>query len=303
MIFYKNKLHWRLFLKRLSKTLHQQLRKLIRVLNHSIVPIITVLFSICIFAILIPQAQSIGSPPDRANVVSVSGEVSPGYGSSLTSGNSLWVAGTYHRYTESWAHLQFLNGKTRVDPIVQAGVNEENTYYNFPCGPFYLGEGVVGWGLEVRNSRSCTFIDLTTGEWRSSTDTYLPEKTNTKASRKESEIAQQIPIPATRVRVGRVGKNLTLIKASHLNGKLAIDVLLGTVTVELSGDLRENVSAGNRYIVTGSGQGGTIERINVPKEVQSRSIQIFLDPSTWSKDVTPLIQQFQQALLRIPNPG
>jgi hypothetical protein len=246
------------------------------------------------FAAFIPQAQSAGPPPDKAKVVSVSGTVTPGYGSSLASGAALWVPATKEGSTENWAHLKLSTRNTPVEPILQAGVDPKNTEYTFACG-ITLGNTTVAWGLRQTSPWGCEAIDFTTWQWRSSTDTYLAEKTNTKASRKESEIAQQIPLRQGQVRVRRAN-NLTLINAYNLDGNLTIDVLVGAVTVESFESRRVNVSAGNRYIITGSGQDGTIETIDVARVVQSRSIQIFLDPSTWSRDITPLIQQFRRSL-------
>src|SRR4028118_2376704 len=260
MIFSKNKAHWGLFMKRLSKTLHQQLRKLIRVLNHSIVPIITVLFSICIFTAFIPQAQA-ASPPDKAMVHYVEGTVKVFLGgdktkhktpipdeTSLAKTDALWVAATKGGNTDNLAHLEFFTGTTWVPPIVQAGTDNTNTTYTFPCARLDVGGAFIGWGVRDHNSWGCERIPIT------------------------ATVGKPPSSSQARIRVERVG-DLTLINAYELNGKLVIDVLVGAVTVE-SGNRRENVEAGNRYIVTESGQDGTIETINVARLVQSGSIQI-----------------------------
>jgi hypothetical protein len=299
MRFSKNQPHWGWFMKRLSKILHQQLRKLIRVLNHSIVPIITVLFSICIFASFIPQAQSAVTPPDTAKVSYVKGTVkvhpkgdktkptNATLGKKLAKTDALWVAFTKGGNPESLAHLEFFTGGTWVPPIVQAGTDDTNTTYTFPCSRTDVGGAFIGWGVRDGQGRGCEvgFITANVGKRPSSTQPSSAQPSSTQV----------------RVRVERV-RDLTLINAYDLNGKLVIDVLVGAVTVQSFESRPVNVEAGNRYIVTEFGQDGTIETINVARLVQSGSIQIFLDPSTWSPDITPLIQQFRQALRLRPAP-
>lgn len=207
----------------------------------------------------------------------------------------LWVAGD----SSSWAHLQFWRGNpytsARIDPVVQAGADSSSTKYTFACHAD-LGAGVWGWGLTPVGTSACEGIILGMSTWQSISrnGNYLAGKADTKVGRANNYIANGDSLLNQTI-VSRT-QELTLIYAHDLDGKLAIDVLVGAVTISSASNPPVPVRAGTRYIYSGDGSRGVTSRINPTEISKSPSVQIFLEPTNWSRGVAPLLNRYRTAL-------
>jgi hypothetical protein len=336
MSFFREKLHWVSLMKKLTRQL-QRLTKQLYFLNRWTIAFMISLCFIYSIANFTPVYSQAYKTPNSAifprNGINGTIWVHPkGNRNSTTtlSRNSrqkpelvtsdiLGVAKTARTSKKSkynWAKLKLQNctmrnGKRRcspVNPILQAGVDDNNTLYTFPCGPLKVGNGTFAWGLRQSDRRwNCEVISITHPDWQVSKNSYLDvrdfsiteanttEENSVKANRKESNIAQQNSSLENQVSVSQA-KEPTLVNAYDSEQKLAIDVLVGAVIIQIPQQQAVTVDAGNRYVYAGDFKAGITEPIDVKKAAQSDNIQIFLDSSTWSQDITPLIDEFRSAL-------
>lgn len=91
-------------------------------------------------------------------------------------------------------------------------------------------------------------------------------------------------------------EDLTLIYAHNLDKNVAIDVVVGSVTVQAPDNSVTPVQAGSRYIYFGNGKQGSTSVIGINNLVNQESVQIFLNSGNWSEDITPLINAFNQQI-------
>ncbi len=214
--------------------------------------------------------------------------------SSATVKDKLLVVGD----SKSWAHLQFWkkqpNKSRRIDPLVQAGVNKTLTEYTFACHA-KVGTTVFAWGLTPVGFSACERIVLGMANWKTSKNgNYFAEKSAIKAADRDAQIADNLTPSLEEITISR-SKQKTLIYAHNLNAKLSIDVLVGAVTINsLAGQI--TVEAGTRYIYSGDGTQGTTSSINPAEVSKSPSVETFLEPENWSKEVSSLIKEFRAIL-------
>ncbi|HYX13830.1 MAG TPA: hypothetical protein VE944_05555 [Nostoc sp.] len=306
---------------------------------------------------------------------------------------------------KSWAHLKLWAKSRLVDPVVQAGTDDTDTEYTFPCKLNKPGSAVIGWGLQQQSPRRCEFISVGHPAFQKSylRNSYLAEKAMTKLNKEnaqkileklkevninysvaESAILEWIGDSDLRyynivieclnilqnqrlknggadldkifyyykdilgveelpqnpqinqeslreaIRRGYNNKNgtddsfenilenvasiesqvqvsptedLTLIYAHNLDNNMAIDVLVGAVTIQAADNSEISVGAGSRYIYFGNGTQGSTSVIGISNLVNQEPVQIFLNGSNWSEDITPLINAFNQQVSQTSEPS
>ncbi|MBW4695623.1 MAG: hypothetical protein KME27_28065 [Lyngbya sp. HA4199-MV5] len=186
--------------------------------------------------------------------------------------------------TEHWVHLRFRG--VRKSALVQAGTDPNYTEYRFPC-QYSKGTGL--WGLRQTNNNGCEHIGVQSRGWRNKHKNMAQKPAMAKNAHRIL-IAQE---DASELTVRPVNA-LTLVYIHENGGNTVINVLTGAARVK-SGNTITTVGAGIRYTDFGDGKRG--ERSDMPEETyNSRPLQIFLDPNTWSSDIRFQVQEFQKAV-------
>ncbi|MCC5607200.1 hypothetical protein LC612_10465 [Nostoc sp. CHAB 5834] len=393
------------------KNLRDFKQQILRNLRHSKWLVYIVLMVIVpIWILLTPIINKAVTPPNSATFDGTKGKIfvhpkgdiksrrKPEDYPKLTRPDILWVAGTSPGSNfKSWAHLKLLVGSTPVSPVVQAGIDDTDTKYTFPCR-IELGAGVIGWRLQKQSTSVChktivgksapkrsnvrsfdrgakamNKVDKNNAqdildnlkkvninysvaksailEWIGDSDLryynivieclnilqnqrlknggadldkifyYYKEILGVEELPQNPQINQESLREA--IRRGYNNKNgtddsfenilenvasiesqvqvsptedLTLIYAHNLDNNVAIDVVVGSVTVQAPDNSVTPVQAGSRYIYFGNGTQGSTSVIGINNLVNQESLQIFLDSGSWSEDITPLINAFNQQI-------
>jgi hypothetical protein len=180
---------------------------------------------------------------------------------------------------EHWVHFSF-KGKTAA-PLVQAGTDSRDSEYLFPCR-YAQGTLVIGWGTR-RVGSNCKQLTVASRGWRQK---HLQLSKTAKPALMAQSNADDLTLEAS--------NRLNLIYINQAGGNTVVNVLVGSVKVR-STTQTTVIGAGIQYIDTGDGSRGATKPI--PKEVyDSRPVQIFLDPNSWSEEVRGQITDFQQAI-------
>lgn len=106
----------------------------------------------------------------------------------------LWVAKTPpSSTTPSWAHIQLWRDFNLVSPVIQAGTDNQDTQYTFPC-KIISGGGVIAWGIRQQNPWSCEQITIKNSAWKKSDlqNLYFAEKAMTKENNNAPEILERL---------------------------------------------------------------------------------------------------------------
>ncbi len=179
---------------------------------------------------------------------------------------------------KSRAHIQYPGNAV----LVQAGPDDTTTDYSFFCK---FNAGSVVWGVKDIKKNKCEGKDMIVN---------LPGQPTIR-SRPVAPAAVTIPTDILGRTIVSPDKEPTLVYGHNLNGKLAIDVLVGSVTIRSASNPPVPVRAGTRYIYSGDGSRGVTS--NIPADVYtSEPVRLFLEPTNWSEDAVTLINEYQAAL-------
>lgn len=199
----------------------------------------------------------------------------------------------------SYARLEFWHPSQSapMDPIVQAGPDEEETRYSFPCRLSQGGSTIVGWGV-LPAGGACSNRMLSANN-QPIDDELLALNNNFVLESSKSNTTEDKSLDILSAGGFSVfrGEELTLIRGHESEENIVVDVLVGTVLIKDFQHRIVEVPSGNRYIY--SKESGEVDYEFLDLEqyyTESPALQGYLDPSNWSSEIAIVIEQYRIAL-------